>query len=67
MSRTLTSTPTNSVGFHIEAYSHALGWKPCTHPVATREEAEQFLTKFDSQTHRVYDALIGYTLSDLKA
>jgi hypothetical protein len=64
---TATSTPTNSVGHHIEAYTDALGWKPCTHPVATREEAEELLTKFDRKTHRVYHALTGYTLADQKA
>ena len=59
--------PTNSCGYHIERYTDALGWKPCTHPVTIREEAEQLLTKFDRKTHRVYTALIGYTLADQKA
>ena len=61
------STPTNACGYHVEAYTDALGWKPCTNPVATHEEAEELLAKFDRKTHRVYTALIGYTLADQKA
>ena len=58
---------TNTSGWCIEHYTHAGGWKPCTHPVTIREEAEQLLTKFDRKTHRVYTALFGYTLADQKA
>ena len=59
--------PTNSRGHQVEAYTDALGWKPCTNPVDTREEAEQLLAKFDRKTHRVFPALTGFTLADLKA
>lgn len=63
----LSTGSTNTCGFHVEAYTHEVGWKPCTHPVATREEADELLAKFDRKAHRVYTAIIGYTLADQKA
>ena len=59
--------PTNSCGFHVESYTHELGWKPCSAPVATREEADAQLAELDRDTHRVYTAIVGYTLANLKA
>ena len=55
--------PTNSCGFHIEHFTDALGFKPCTHPVATRKEVEKQFKQFDPMNHRIYTALIGYTLT----
>lgn len=56
--------PTNTCGFHIERYSHELGWKPCTAPVATYAEAAVQFQACNPATHRIYDAINGYTLAD---
>ena len=54
----MSAESTNTYGWNVEAYTHAGGWKPCTEPVPTREEAEELLAKFDRKTHRVYVAFV---------